>query len=130
MAYLDLQNGVALAPSFPAGIAAVEPAPAAMLSPLEWLVVAIAEHDGLASLHAPSRLTSVLGALFGSRRRPGLASPRLEVLRRVAVLLWQRRAIGPAEASGFHDAGYSAAQLGLVAASIAAGRARQGGGAR
>lgn len=59
----------------------------ARFSPLEWSVIALARRDSLSSLETPSRLAIALGALFGGRRNPQLADPRLEALRRFAVML-------------------------------------------
>jgi len=131
MAYIDLQHKFVEA----AGITALDPAtihagratrlsPAASLSPLEWLVVAVAERDSLASLRAPGRVATLFGALFGAARSPGFANPRLEALRRIAVMHWRRgNAVDPGEVSGFLAAGYSSAQHELVAASIRTARA-------
>lgn len=92
------------------------------LSALEWSVVAFAQRDSLASLHEPGRLAAALGSLFG-RRDPKVIDPRLESLRRIAVLAWHRGWQVPAsELKAFVRAGFSLDQYELVQASIARGR--------
>jgi hypothetical protein len=59
----------------------------ARFSPLEWSVIALARRDTLSSLDRPGRLAMALGTIFGGRRNPQLADPRLEALRRFAVML-------------------------------------------
>ena len=60
---------------------------------------------------------------FGSRRNPDLADPRLEALRRLAVIAWHRGyAIATAEIRAFKQAGFTMAQYELVLASISRGR--------
>ena len=98
-------------------------APETQLSPLEWSVVAIARGDRLSSLRAPSRLSVAMGGLFGSRHNPRLADPRLEALRRMAVLSWHHGYTVPTSAlTAFTDAGYTMAQYETMLASIAAAR--------
>ena len=126
MAYMDLSNAFTAGAEPLVRNVPVVRAKAASLSPLEWLVVAIAERDHLSSLRAPGRLATVLGALFGSRRPANLASPRLEALRRMAVMLWQRGdAVAREEIIAFMSAGYSRAQLELVTESIETARERR-----
>ena len=92
------------------------------LSALEWSVVAFAQRDSLASLREPSRLAAALGSLFG-RRDQRVIDPRLESLRRIAVLAWHRGWQVPAsELRAFVKAGFSLDQYELVQASIARGR--------
>jgi hypothetical protein len=93
-------------------------------SALEWQVVALAERDSLSTLHAPSRLTIALDAVFATKRiNPELANPALETLRRIAVLAWHRGfALPQSQIEAFHAAGYSEAQLETLLASIGAGR--------
>ena len=56
-----------------------DPMPAS-LSPLEWSVVALAQKDRLSSIDRPGRISMAMGRLFGHRRNPDLADPRLEGL--------------------------------------------------
>ncbi|PZQ59839.1 MAG: hypothetical protein DI544_09940 [Sphingomonas taxi] len=94
---------------------------AARLSPLEWAVVVVARHDQPSSLREPGRLAMALGNLFGKRPNPRLADPRLEALRRLAVLTWHDRvATHGHEMAAFLAAGFTAAQYRIMRASIRA----------
>jgi hypothetical protein len=98
-------------------------APATQLSALEWSVVAIARNDRLSSLRAPSRLSVAMGGLFGARHNPRLADPKLEALRRMAVLSWHHGYTVPTRAlTAFTDAGYTMAQYETLLGSIASAR--------
>ena len=102
------------------------PAAATGLSPLEWSVVAVAYGDGLASLRTPGRLSIALGNLFGSSHNPRLADPKLEALRRVAVLAWQYGYVIPAgEVRAFLAAGYTTDQYETLLASIGLARSKR-----
>lgn len=93
------------------------------LSALEWSVVAFAQRDSLASLREPGRFAAALGSLFGRRDRR-IIDPRLESLRRIAVLAWHRGWQVPAsELRAFLRSGFSLDQYELVQTSIARGRA-------
>lgn len=97
--------------------------PATKLSALEWSVVAIARNDRLSSLRAPSRLSVAMGGLFGARHNPRLADPKLEALRRMAVLSWHHGYTVPTSAlNAFTDAGYTIAQYETLLGSIASAR--------
>jgi hypothetical protein len=99
-----------------------DPVPA-RLSPLEWSVVALAQTEKLSSIDRPGRVAVAMGRLFGVRRATELADPRLEALRRLAVIAWHRGyAIHSSEIHAFKDAGFSMAQYELVLASISRGR--------
>ena len=94
------------------------------LSALEWSVVAVARNDSLASLREPGRLGMAMAALFGTRQNPKLTDPRLEALRRVAVLAWHHGYTLPvSEIKAFMKAGFSADQFETLLASISRGRA-------
>ncbi|MFD1787906.1 hypothetical protein ACFSC3_09995 [Sphingomonas floccifaciens] len=128
MAYVDFSGDPVLAAYCGAGgpdAAAAEPA---ALSALEWSVVALAQRDRLSSLDQPGRLALALGKVFGTpRRSPHLADPRLEALRRMAVLSWHRGFAVPAhEVKAFFRAGFSGDQYELMLASIGAARSRMG----
>ena len=103
------------------------PAPeaaATQLSALEWSVVAVARRDSLASLREPGRLGMAMAALFGGRQNPKLTDPRLEALRRVAVLAWHHGYTLPvSEIKAFMKAGFSADQFETLLASVSRGRA-------
>lgn len=90
------------------------------LSALEWSVVALAQRDRLSSLAKPGRLSVALGTVFGARRpNPRLADPRLEALRRMAVLSWHRGFSIPShELRAFHAAGFTTAQYETLLTSI------------
>ncbi|MBN2971149.1 hypothetical protein JW805_03855 [Roseomonas aeriglobus] len=130
MAYVDFSGDPVLAAHGSHGGGTADPvttAPAG-LSALEWSVVALARRDRLSSLNTPGRLSVALGAVFGTRRRsPHLADPRLEALRRMAVLSWHRGFAVPAhEVKAFFRAGFSGDQYELMLASIGAARSRMG----
>jgi hypothetical protein len=105
----------------------VEPVAAAPtgLSALEWSVVALAQRDRMASLREPSPLSIALGRVFGTRRRdPNLADPKLEALRRMAVLSWHRGFAVPVhELAAFFAAGFNTDQYETMLASISTAQA-------
>lgn len=123
MAYLAFQDlGCAVASHAVRATAAIGPvanvdgaetgaAPAAeALSPLEWSVVAIARTDPRRSVRAPGRMAVKLRRLFNGLN-PMLGNPRLEALRRAAVLTWHDGDAVPAqEVRAFMDAGFTAGQ--------------------
>lgn len=91
------------------------------LTALEWAVVALARRDRLATLRVPGRLSAALGKLFGTRANPRLADPRLETLRRVAVLAWHGGVVVPAgEIADFLAAGFTPGHYDTMLAGIAA----------
>lgn len=97
------------------------------LSALEWSVVAVARRDSLASLREPGRIGMAMAALFGGRQNPKLTDPRLEALRRVAVLAWHHGYTLPvSEIKAFMKAGFSADQFETLLASISISRGRAG----
>jgi hypothetical protein len=65
----------------------VHPAPVTGFTPIEWMVIGLAERDGLSSLSTPGRVARALGTVFGLGARSRLADERLEQLRRFAVLV-------------------------------------------
>jgi hypothetical protein len=120
MAYLDLTLDL------PA-LVGEAPAPAAptRFSALEWQVVALSRRDRPSSLRRPSRIALALGSVLRVHD-PRLADPRLEALRRIAVLSWRKGyAIAPAEVRAFVDAGFTLAQYDLLLDSISVARMRQ-----
>jgi len=123
MAYLDLTDMAGNAVALPAFLAG--PREETKLSALEWQVVAIAQRDRMSSLEAPSRLSIALGMIFGGERgNPRLADPKLEALRRIAVISWHRGFRVPqSEIQRFHAAGYTPGQLETLLTSISRGRA-------
>ena len=138
MAYVDFTGDPLLAAPVPAAFVAAAPVAAAdvaeetdeeaRLSALEWSVVALARRDRLSSLTRPGRMSIALGKVFGTRRQAtSLADPRLEALRRMAVLTWHRGFAVPAsELRAFFQAGFSTAQYETMTASIVTARLRKG----
>jgi hypothetical protein len=84
------------------------------LTQLEWSVVAIGRKDSRSSLRKPGWF-SVLGRVLFSNTNPRLADPRLEALRRLAVLSWHD---GPAlplhEIRALLDAGFTLEQYDAI----------------
>jgi hypothetical protein len=114
MAYLSFDAATAGSP-----VAARTAVTAPTFSPLEWQVIALARRDGLGSLRRPGRLAVALGVFSG--RNPRLADPRLEALRRMAVLSWRRGySVEPHEVRAFTQAGFSPEQYELLMDSIEA----------
>lgn len=128
MAYLDLRDAGA-APLFTAPAAIAAPAPQDGFARAEWQVIVLAQKDGLSSLRAPSRAHRLLEALFGGGFNPRLADPRLEALRRTAVLAWHYGYSVPKSAiKAFLAAGFGQDQLELLLASVAKGRSTRPNG--
>jgi hypothetical protein len=101
------------------------------LSALEWSVVALARGDRLSTLRDPGRIAIAMGGLFGTRHNTRLACPRLEALRRIAVLSWHRGfAVHGQEVEAFTGAGFTLTQYELVVASITQARAASAGSRR
>jgi hypothetical protein len=121
MAYLDVRDFVAAAP-VPSSVE-----PVTGFERREWDVIVLAQKDGLASLHEPSRLNRLGAWLFGGSASRRLADPRLETLRRLAVLAWHQGYAVPMSAiKAFKSAGFSSDQLELLLASVSRGRIRYG----
>lgn len=122
MAYLAFQDlGGASASRAVAGVAALR-MDRGLLTPLEWTVVALARHDGLASLRPDGWLTRTLDLLF-QRRKPALADGRLEALRRMAVLTWaDGYAVPPYEVRSFFAAGFDERQYEAMVDRVSASR--------
>lgn len=129
MAYLNFREAE-LSGAFPHALfASPQPAPvpaeAIGFSPLEWLVVALAERDSLGSLRQPSRIGAALNRLFASSERR-LANPQLEAVRRLAVHVWHRGyQVPPSELAAFRLAGFTAGQAETLLESIVGRRARR-----
>ncbi len=126
MAYLHFSSDPVLSPyvgtTVVAPAAAPKKAAASGLTALEWSVVALAQRDRLSSLREPSPLSIALGRVFGrGGRSPTLADPRLEALRRMAVLSWHRGfAVPTHELTAFLRAGFTIDQYEAMVASIGA----------
>lgn len=106
----------ALVPSRP-----VLAAPKPEYSALEWSVIRLAEGDRLSTLREPGRLRRFSDWLTGTESSPTLANPRLEALRRMAVLSWHFGFVVPGdEVAEFNAAGFSQDQYELMVSSIRA----------
>jgi hypothetical protein len=128
MAYLDVRDAVATSSYATPVLEAVEPIG---FTRREWQVIVLAQRDGLASLRAPGRLSRLMGRLFGEGINPRLADPRLEALRRLAVLAWQESYAVPISAiKAIKAFGFSADQVELLLASVANGRSSKAPNAR
>lgn len=130
MGYIDFDavtGSNTIAPSF--GVPDTPASGDARLGSLEWSVIALARRDSLSSLQAPGRIALAMGSVFGSRRTLRLACPRLEALRRIAVLSWHRGFAVPAkEVTAFTNAGFTLDQYERLVASISRARAATGRG--
>jgi hypothetical protein len=125
MAYLDVQQQIQAGAFLPASSPV-----ATSFADQEWEIIRLARSDGLASLREPSRLARLLGRLFGADFNRGLANPRLEALRRLAVLAWHHGYAVPISAiKAFKSVGFSIDQLEILLASVARSRVRHGRGA-
>lgn len=122
IAFQDFVGGAAVRQAYHAAPVA-DPMPSTdRLSDLDWTVVAIARKDRRSSLRRPGRITTALRLLF-SRPNPILTDPRLEALRRMAVLTWQRGySVAPHEVRAFIDAGFTTGQYETLADHIGAAR--------
>jgi hypothetical protein len=93
----------------------------------EWQVIALAERDPLNSLEAPGRIGRALAWMFGGGGDPRLADPKLEALRRLAVLAWHKGYAVPVSAiKAFKEAGFTVDQLEVLLASIGVRRTSRG----
>jgi hypothetical protein len=130
MAYLAFAQAGA---DLPAAVSPAAPSPKtanlaarAQFTALEWSVVALAERDPLSTLRNPSRMAVALGNLFGDARNPKLADPRLEALRRLAVLTWHHGyRVAESAVRAFVAAGFTLQQYELLAGSIVSARVKR-----
>jgi hypothetical protein len=87
-------------------------------SPLEWSVIRLAQIDRLWTIRAAGRLRRFWNALLG-RGNPQLANPKLEALRRMAVLSWHYSFSVPGQdVADFLSAGFSSDQYELMVTCI------------
>ncbi|MBB3957519.1 hypothetical protein [Novosphingobium sediminicola] len=114
MAYLDLTQGfISTGPAEARSAQNSRFAPA--LTKLERLAIHIARSDGIDSLAQPERGNRFTRWLFRADRPNPLADPRLEALRRYAVLLRLRGDAMPAdETRRLLDAGFARETLNEV----------------
>ena len=96
-------------------------APTPEFSALEWSVIRLARVDGLSTLREPGRLGRFINWLMGRSGSPELANPKLEALRRMAVLSWHFGFTVPGDdVADFLAAGFSAEQYELLVHSVRA----------
>ncbi|MCC2979218.1 hypothetical protein [Sphingomonas sp. IC4-52] len=139
MAYMAFDTLAASLPPSGAACLRVEPITTAAdqanagtspLSALEWSVVALARNDSLSSLRQPGRLSMAMATIF-RQSNPRLADPKLEALRRMAVLAWHHSFQVPAsELRAFFEAGFTVGHYETMMASISASLTRDRGGRR
>jgi hypothetical protein len=109
MAYLDLAE-TTFAASVPFSFAPARAATvaAADFGQREWAIIKLAREDSLSTLREESEFTAFLRLIFGVRRKPPLSNPRLEALRRIAVLSWHYGYnVASSEVGAFLTAGFS-----------------------
>jgi hypothetical protein len=87
-------------------------------SALEWSVIRFARLDGLWTIRAAGRIGRFWNWLL-ARGNPELADPKLEALRRMAVLTWHFGFTVPGDdVANFLSAGFSPDQYELMAGCI------------
>ena len=89
MAFIDFDPASVATPVFPHAIGRAMQ-PEAEFSEAELQVLALARHDGLPSLRPMNALDRLIALIFGLTRPNLLADPRLEALRRLAVIARRR----------------------------------------
>lgn len=125
MAYLEFASAGAAAMPERIAFAPRRFAPAASeLTALEWAVVDLAQQDHLASVQRPGAVARFLRWLAGAPAKTSLSSPRLEALRRMAVLSWHYGYTVPGEdVRDFVAAGFTLDHYELLVDSISVARA-------
>lgn len=99
----------------------VPPVAAPEFSDLEWSVVRLARRDRMWTLRPYGRVRRFFRWLTGLGINPKLADPRLEALRRIAVLSWHFGFTVPGEdVADFIAAGFRHDQYELLVSSISA----------
>ena len=109
MAYIDLAERFTTAP-LPFLFAPAEPIRETVreFTPREWTVIRLARQDRLSSLREEGEFKNFLRLVFGFARKTGLSDPKLEALRRIAVLSWHYSYnVNASEIGDFLAAGYS-----------------------
>jgi hypothetical protein len=123
MAYLDIAHAYSTDMSSSPVYETAPTSKSAGLSALEWSVVALARRDRVSSLGEPGRIATAMGRLFGTGNNPRLADPRLEALRRLAVLAWHHGYVVPkSEIKNFLSAGFTLDQFETMLKSISSER--------
>ena len=114
MAYLAKINAQGAQPIALATLAPAKPD----FSKLEWSVIRLARVDRLWTIRAAGRVRRFFNWVIG-RGNPELANPRLEALRRMAVLTWHYGFTVPGrDIADFLSAGFSPDQYELMAGCI------------
>jgi hypothetical protein len=94
---------------------ASESAPAPDFTPLEWSVIGLAQKDAMRSVRPRRILHRIVERLLGLASAQRLADPRLETLRRFAVLVRSRGLPQPEkELSRFLQAGFGARHVEIL----------------
>jgi hypothetical protein len=126
MAYLDFAEAAygASAPIAFAPSRAVGREEAIGFNSREWTIIRLAREDSLSSLREESEFMDFLRLVFGFERKKPLSDPRLEALRRVAVLGWHHGYnVAVSEIKAFFAAGYSPDHFDAMLAHIGRERA-------
>lgn len=93
----------------------------------EWSVVRLAREDSISSIRPETGFSRTIRLIFGLERRNPLSSPRLEALRRMAVLSWHHGYnVSSQEIGAFLSAGYSQDHYEELLKHIGAARAASG----
>ena len=99
----------------------VPPVAAPEFSELEWSIVRLARRDGLWTLRTYGRVRRFFRWMTGLGINPKLADPRLEAIRRIAVLSWNFGFTVPGDdVADFIAAGFSHDQYELLVSSVSA----------
>ena len=86
----------------------------------EWIVIRLARNDRSGNPHRFSRLTRLVGRVFGARTANPLADPKLEALRNAARGLWRTKSFASqSDIDGLRGQGYSFGQIALLSSWIA-----------
>jgi hypothetical protein len=96
-----------------------EPIPEAQFSDLEWSIIRLAKVDRLWTLRPATRLRRFLNRLLARNPNPTLANPKLESLRRMAVLSWHFGfTVAGEDVAEFIESGFSLEQYELLVISV------------
>jgi hypothetical protein len=125
MAYLNFaEHGAAASQGFLLPQAAPVRDEATEFDTREWSVVRLAREDRLSSVFPESGFGRVVRRIFGIERQNELSDPKLEALRRIAVLSWHHGFnIASSTLREFFEAGFSHRQYELLLKHIGTARA-------
>lgn len=118
MAYLArIEPALAFAPATLARVQ--EAVPEAQFTDLEWSIIRLAKVHRLWTLRPPTRVRRFLNRLLARNPNPTLSNPRLESLRRMAVLSWHFGfTVDGQDIAEFTRAGFSLEQYELLVINI------------